>query len=289
MKLFKKCRTLIAGPWLNELGWELMLWQAAVRYQRISKKYEHVYVITFKNRECLYEDCKIFAHDEQLIKSSFGISRVPEKKGKVLTQACVDHFAIKGTFDLFSPNTYCSLPYRIRRKIRKDLMHRKFYFPPVDNRRFDIAFHFRSFEREDDSGVKSFPIEKAAHLVELCKGLGLDVCCIGAPGYSYVAEGAENRQANDLSRTIATICASKLVVGGSSAPMHLASLCEVPIVVWIGPPADIERYLSYWNPFHSKVFVVTDEKFDPDVSMVTGKIEEIFDQGLLPGLSAQAF
>ena len=122
------------------LGWELMTWQAAVRHQRISKKYEKVYVITFKNRECLYENCKIFAHDEKLINASFGVARAPKEKIELLTQACVDYFAIKEKFDLFTPNTYCSLPFRIAHKFRRGLIHRKFYLPPEDNERFDIAF-----------------------------------------------------------------------------------------------------------------------------------------------------
>jgi len=275
MKLFSRSRTLIAGPWLNELGWELMVWQAAVRYQRISKKYDNVYVITFKNRECLYENCKVFSHDEQLINAGFGISKVSEKKIKFITQACVDHFAIKEIFDLFSTNTYCSLPYRISHKFRKGLIHRKFYLPSEDNKRFDISFHFRAFERKGDTGIKSFSTEKADILVKLCKSQGLEVCCIGAPGYSYVANGAENRQSNDLAQTIATICASDLVVGGSSAPMHLSSLCGTPIVVWIGDPPGASRFFSsIGNPFNSTVYLVTGETFNPSVEQILETINQ---------------
>jgi hypothetical protein len=270
MKLFKRPRILIAGPWLSELGWELMVWQAAVRYQRITKKYNQVYVITFKNRECLYEDCKVFTHDQQLINADFGVGRVDKTTLETLTQACVDYFSIKETFDQFSPNTYCSLPYRIAHKFKRGLIHRKFHEPPLDKRRFDIVFHFREFERKDETATKYFSTETADRLVALCKAKGLEVCCIGAPGYSYVAKGAENRQSIDLSQTIATMCASRLVVGGSSAPMHLASLCELPIVVWTGPPFNAERYFTYANPFNSKVFLVTEKSFNP-------RVEDIFD------------
>jgi len=263
MNLLRRQKTLIAGPWLSELGWELMLWQAAVRHQRLSHKYDNVYVITFKNRECLYENCKVFAHDENLTNASFGPAKVPKDKIRLLTQACVDHFGIKERFDLFSPNTYCSLPFRVARKFRGDLTHRRFYLPGEVGKRYDIAFHFRDFEKKGDPVAKFFPTERGDTLVRLCRERGLEVCCIGAPGYSYVAKGAENRQSHDLARTISTICASNLVVGGSSSPMHLASLCEIPIVVWTGPPFNADRYFTAWNPFHSKVFVVTENTFNP--------------------------
>ena len=42
--------------------------------------------------------------------------------------------------------------------------------------------------------------------------------------------------------------------------MHLASLCGVPIVVWMTllPPGS-DRYFQFGNPFQSQVFVVTEK------------------------------
>lgn len=271
MKLFKRPQVLIAGPWLDELGWELAIWQAAVRYQRISKCYEKVYVITFKNREYLYEDCEIYPHNEELINAGFGINKVPQEKINQLLDSCIDYYAIKEKFDLFTPNKFLSKFFRLKRKIKNDILHRKFYSDPIDDKYFDIAFHFRSFERDgDDFSPKSFSPEKADQIAELCKLHGFSVCCIGAPGYSYVAKGTENRQSHDLLTSISYICVSRLVVGVSSAPMHLASLCGIPIVVWIGSPPGANRYFTTtWNPFNSKVFLVTEKTFNPSV-------EEIF-------------
>ena len=245
--------TLIAGPYLNEFGWELAVWQAAVRFQRISKHYRQVYVITFKNRECLYENCRVFVHDEKLIDAGFGISKVPLEKIACLVRACVEHFSIRSSYDLFTPNTYCSLRCKLLRRVRNTFYHRLLYYPPMDDERFDIAFHFRAFERKGDICIKSFPSGKADLLVNRCLARGLRVCCIGAPGYSYVPKGAVNRQSEDLKQSISSICSSRLVVGGSSAPMHLASLCGIPIVVWTGREYGAGRYFSkLWNPFGSR-------------------------------------
>ena len=67
---------------------------------------------------------------------------------------------------------------------------------------------------------------------------------------------------------IDAISRARLVCGGSSSPMHLASLCAKPIVVWIGNGADIERYVSYWNPYKSPVYNVTEESFRPPPEQV---------------------
>jgi hypothetical protein len=273
MKIFNRPRILIAGPWLNELGWELMVWQAAVRYRRILGRYEKVYVITFRNRDALYEGCEIYAHQEELINADSGISKSPQEKTDRLVGACVKHFGITEPYDLFTPNKYISRLYGLRRRFKNDMLHRKFYMEPVDDMRFDIAFHFRSFERVGDKNPKSFPHNKADQLVELCVSNNLKICCIGAQGYSYVAKKAENRQSDDLSKTIAYMCASRLVVGGSSAPMHLAAICGIPIAVWIGIPGD-DRYFTIGNPLHSKVFMVTDKTFAPEVDEVYNTIKQ---------------
>jgi hypothetical protein len=248
-----------------------MVWQAAVRYQRTAKKYEKVFVITFKNRQALYEGCEIYEHDEQLLNADFGISSVPANKIERLVSECTHHFNISEPFELFTPNRFLSLPCRLKRQLKNDLLHKKFYAKPVNNKQFDIAFHFRSFERSGDTQPKSFPREKADKLVEMCISNNLRVCCIGAPGYSYVPPNAENRQSDNMKVTIAHLCASRLVVGGSSAPMHLALLCGLPIVVWIGLPGD-KRYFTVSNPFRAKVFMVTDKTFDPEIQQICGSI-----------------
>lgn len=268
----KRSEILIAGPWLNELGWEIMTWQAAVRFLRVSKKYQKTYVITFKNREALYEDCELFEHDEKLVNAIFGIGGASRQKTKELVQACVDHFGIKDGFDVFTPDDYLSIRSKIMRRFRSDMMFKKFYIAPKDDERFDVAFHFRDFVRQGDTLQKAFSPRKADSLVERCLSDKLKVCCIGAPGYSYVAEAAENRQSNDLSSTISTMCASRLVVGGSSAPMHLASHCGIPIVVWISSPPGATRFFTFGNPFNSKVFLVTEETFNPEVDDIFSEI-----------------
>ena len=259
---------------MNEFGWEIMVWQPAVRYKRIKEKYEKCYAITFKNHKYLYEGCEVFDHQQKLEDAKFGFTLTPLEIINDLVKKCIVHFNISEPFDIFTPQQYVSLKSRIKRKLKiRDALHRNFYIsdPKLDD--FDIGFHFRSFERAGDIKGKSFPSDKADKLVAMCSNSHLKVCCIGAPGYSYVARGAINRQAEDLETSIRYMSKCRLIVGGSSAPMHLASLCNLPIVIWTGPPFDASRYFKSWNPFKSKVFLVTEKDFNPEANDIYACIE----------------
>ena len=47
-------RTLIAGPWVGEFGWELFAWQAYVR--ALSRHFEETIIICRANSTALYRD-----------------------------------------------------------------------------------------------------------------------------------------------------------------------------------------------------------------------------------------
>jgi hypothetical protein len=185
-------------------------------------------------------------------------------------QKCIDENKI-GSYEHFSPrHTRGSLG-------RKKQLFRKFYEPPLNGQRFDIVFHFRDFERKDGA-EKNLSRSTGAEIVRWATHSGFSVACIGDPDLSYCPPYAVDRRSRNLRDTVSAICSAKLVVGGSSGPMHLSSLCDVPIMVWIGPSADIQRYLSYWNPFRSRVYVLTDKTFKPPADVVVKRITSIFNE-----------
>ena len=52
------------GPWIGELGWELMTWQAWCRKK--SREFDKSYACSFPDMEPLYEDFATFVpHDHQ--------------------------------------------------------------------------------------------------------------------------------------------------------------------------------------------------------------------------------
>jgi len=269
--IFRK-KVLIAGPYAGEFGWELMEWQGWVR--RLREKYDRTIVISYPNREYLYEGCEFYPHDIELKNSGYAYGTLTKKKSLDIVRKCVRELGIRD-YDWFAP-------HMLRRHIkmligRQD--HIKFYEPPVDGRTYDIVFHFRDFQR-DDGDLKNYPKRDADEIAQTCKDEGYRIACIGDTSLSYCPPAAYDMRSIELKETVRTISSSKLVVGGSSAPMHLASLCGIPIVLWTGPPFDATRYFSYWNPLKSKVFLVTDKSFQPGASEVLKVIKTASDQSI---------
>lgn len=258
--------TLIAGPYTGEFGWELMEWQGYVR--KLRKNYKRTIVISYINSRYLYENCEFFAHGLSLKESGYAYGIFSNEKNKKIIQDCVKYYRLDG-YDLFAP-------YMLNRLTRFFIGGQsfvKFYEPPIGNKTFDLAFHFRDFERADGS-VKNYPKEDVDCIVKECAGMGLNVCFIGYPKLAYCPMGYEDMRSENLADAVSAICSSKIVVGGSSAPMHLASLCNKPIVAWIGPPVTADRYFTNWNPFKSKVYLVTDQTFRPEKDLVIAMIKK---------------
>lgn len=259
--LFPK-KWLVAGPYTGELGWEMMVWQGYVRALR--RRYKNLLVISYPFSSVFYEDCTFIPQDRKLIDSGFGLGVMNRKKTAELVQEYIGDQIKPGEYDLLLPHDLTRIPRRILLRP---------VFPKLGKENdgifdFDVVFHFRDFERKGDLGSKSYPREDADRLFLMCREKGLSCACIGHPEMAYCPEGCEDRRSLDMAVAIDAISKARLVCGGSSAPMHLASLCAKPMVVWIGHGADIERYISYWNPRKSPVFVVTEETFQPSPDQV---------------------
>ena len=267
---FRK-KILIAGPYTGEFGWELMGWQGWVR--KLRRKYDSTIVISYANSEYLYEECQFYPHSIELRNSSYGYGCLPEEARLIAVNNCARELGIS-SYDWFSHHML-KWPVKILLGGQEFI---KYYEPPANGIKFDIVFHFRDFHR-DDGDQKNLDRRSADEIISWARNY-FSIACIGDPDLSYCPCGAIDKRSRFLKETIRTICSARLVVGGSSGPMHLSSLCGIPILVWIGPPADIERYLSYWNPLRSKVFVLTDQTFKPPTSIIIEKIETLFNHDL---------
>jgi ADP-heptose:LPS heptosyltransferase len=163
--------------------------------------------------------------------------------------------------------------------IGPQLFWEPFEFRRIDYR-YDVAFHFRSILRAD-LDIKNYPIEYARELINRCKATGIRVCCIGHPQYSLGPDNCDDLRSGDLSETRMALKSIKVVAGGSSAPMHLASLCGLPIVTWWkAAPFDLElrdKYLDLWNPHKVPVCVVSESTFQPAPEQVFSGIIKALD------------
>ena len=267
--------TLLAGPYSGELGLELMEWSGYVR--RLSMKYNRTIVVSYQGNHCLYDPCEYYAHELRLQDSGYWYGSLEEVGIKNTLEYYRNKLGLT-SFDWFHPKHL--------NKYTKRIVGPQIFWEPFKLRRtgcsYDVAFHFRSMMRAD-LDIKNYPASLASELVDRCKVAGLRVCCIGHPEYSICPDKCDDLRSRDLSETRMALEISKTIAGGSSAPMHLASLCGLPIVVWWKTmPSDpdlIDKYRSLWNPHKAPVFIVSDSTFQPAADQVFSQIIKALHSG----------
>jgi len=257
-------KTLIAGPYMGEFGWELMEWQGYIR--KLRQRYERTIVISYPPSEYLYEECEFAPHGASLRDSGFAYGDTPiEAQLRIVEDVArergVDHY------DSLAPLKL----HRWLKLLIGGQDFRRLREPAEPEDIFDVAFHFRAFVRADGD-FKNYPLSDAQRVIDGCRAQGLRVACIGHPDLSIAPPPAEDRRSTDLRVAVRIISNARLMAGGSSAPMHLASLCATPMAVWTGPPFNADRYRTTWNPHRSPVTVVSEFTFRPSADAVISAV-----------------
>lgn len=260
----RRSSTLFAGPWLGEFGWELLCWQGFVR--KLSRRYERTLVYCPAGREALYADFAdtVIPHafkgtsetDRMLEK---GVMREALASARALMPAGADHLRPLG----FQP------------------LHRQ-EFIAYGRRRpelaVDILFHprgrsFGAYRNWDDA--------KWRDLIGRLAAAGHRLGCLGMRAATAEVAGpfADHRD-KPLAETLDIIASARLVIGPSSGPMHLASLCRTPHLVWTdrGRHArghtNRRKYESWWNPLGTPAMVIDEHGFDPPVETIALEVEK---------------
>ena len=225
-------KTLIAGPWVGEFGWELFAWHGYVR--ALSKNFEKTVVISRNNSESLYTDFadEFFSFD-----------------------------ALGGLPDAFFMHNV-SIEQCLKTAIRE-------YNIPLTKdttllvpRPYDVIFHVRRRElRKEDNW-------SAENWLKLRELLGkYKVACIGTSKESGWIEGTDDLRDIPLGELTTVLRNAGCGFGPSSGPMHLMSLCGLPHVVW-SIVQNKRRYEENWNPLDTKVLFLSDHEWHPSAEYV---------------------
>ena len=261
----KASKVLFAGPWVGEFGWELMHWQGFLR--KLAPRYEKVIVCCRAGQEALYSD---FAHEFVLhdVRGTADCNRLlsvenPQELARVLALVPpgADHLRPLGA----QP-------------------HERQVFRRFGERREEIAtdllFHPRGRGHGSD---RNWSRENWERMLDLIRPLDLKVGCIGLTSATQelVGDFAEFRD-RPLSESLDLIASTRLVVGPSSGPMHLASLCGTAHLVWTdrcryarGLTNRI-KYERTWNPHGAQAIVLDECGFQPTPETVAGEIAKFF-------------
>lgn len=268
----KSDRTLLVGPYLGEFGWELMCYVGYVRM--LSRSYKNTKVISRPGHGILYADFATEFHEFDPQSWKTNMHMCEDVKGDPMEMVNSlewdDYFGGNYFMDI----SYDGKTYRDNKGHFEQQIFHKYtgdellYTDEVT--KYDLLFHPRNKPTGAD---RNWSQERWQRLVKELSG----EYTIGIIGndQAFKLDGAADLRGISLHSLVKHINASEMVVGPSSGPMHLASLCGKRHLVWT-PEFNRIRYETWWNPFKTEAILFTDGGWHPEVEMIKNKINESF-------------
>jgi len=271
-------KTLVAGPWVGEFGWEIMSWVPYLRYIAESGEYDKIIIASRKHSEYLYKDfCSKFivydSNDQNCSYSGTGSIVDTAKKKKEREAIAKDIFKGEDWDKLIVP-------------FKDDFVNKPKSFSPYgtysSDLSYDVVVHARNIWDVDGalSSKKSrnWKKEKWNKIGELFKQYNLKTCSIGTKSGALHVPYSDDKRGERLSTVANILASSKLCIGASSGPIHFASLCKCTHLVWT-QKSNYSRYKKAWNPFGTKANVITNgasNGWNPAVSsVIKGVLSEL--------------
>lgn len=261
-------KTLLAGPWIGEFGWEVIKWVPFLRKYVKDRYYDKVYVLTRESSFPLYQDFS----PEMIPHNTFGNTKIyvcnnasPKIPYKILDEIDPDDVLIPSAGSMFGP------PERYLYFL---------YGEKNSNAVRNIIAHARSTNKTG-SYRKNWSRDSWDLLVQKLQADGKTISFIGSPESSYCSPGCEDLRGESLSLIMDVLRSSDVCIGPSSGPMHLASCCGCPHVVW-GDMREwnsgniksnlYDRYKILWNPFETPCEYISNDNWNPSVNEVFIKL-----------------
>lgn len=250
---------LYVGPVLAEFGHELFL---AAQMRCAARNYTAAIVCSRPGREALYADfCTKFIPHDIVCESSY---LAPVPTGSVSEEAKGRYAAPPGTIP------FAQVPYLPPYQVKP--VEFVVYGQPDPDFIGVVAVHARA---RPYISPRNWPVaawvEALSALAPIFKGAR--VVSIGSPDAAAHVPGTEDMRGLPLDRQMDLLRSAQLAIGPSSGPMHLASLCKCPHVVWCGGPRPereetMSRYRKHWNPHGTPCLAMPWGNWRPPVARV---------------------
>jgi len=257
---------LVAGPCVSEMGWECLEWQGYVRKCADGIEGRHIVVCSSPAMEPLYADLNpvFIGHKIEGARDCHKL-RNSEKYAKTLAEiectlnSKVAEFKVQG---LTTYRIRSCTPKLQRRKLCDQTFVK--YGHDIGNKH-KLVIHARNHNPVTPFTGDNYPLKLWNSLVEkIRRRIGaVSIAAVGTKKAAFLPLGVDDYRDVPLTTTMDLMASANLVIGPSSGPMHLASLCNTPHVVWCTDkkqPAisntNYVRYTRVWNPFDTPVEVV---------------------------------
>ncbi len=260
------------SQFVGELGWELFGWQGYLR--EISQDFDKVILSGRYNHEIIHEDfC-----DEYIPINVSGSCKGPYNSDYIY-----DNLHEKYAPDLIILPQTQLIKYNLQNRQNFIDFKQKFIKYGNSDNSFDFLIHPRnvSFDTFNNSVGRNWSLEKWKDVIKHFPNL--KIASIGSKEGAAHIPGTIDLRGVSLRDLVNYMAGSKFCIGPSSGPMHLASLCGCQQVVWWGKPEPKKRiqlneyrYLEDWNPFKTKVKIVSQDTFDIEVKQLITGIMELF-------------
>lgn len=154
--------------------------------------------------------------------------------------------------------------------------------PLIDPFPFHILIHARNLPKvyyDKKYGNRNWPVEKWNELVSRFKGRM--IASIGSTGGALHIDQTVDARGIPMDRLCRMMSISNVIVGPSSGPMHLASLCGCPHVVLthdykehsLNGHTNKWRYEKMMNPFNAPCTILDKNRWNPPVDVVVKAVE----------------
>ena len=258
-------KRLVTFPWTGEFGWELMSWQGFIRKQ--AEGCDEVVICAPRGHEPLYADfsTRYVAYDRRGVKDCWwaeGSQLNDERTAFWLARAGV-------------------IPLRPTRKYELEEQTLVRFGDATKGQPRDILIHARAAIGKRPQ--HEWPLESWWLLVDELRKRGFTVSAIGTE--AHLPRGADDWRDQPLQVLMNNMASAGLVIGPSSGPMHLASLCGAPHLVWTDSQyysalggTNRQRYERIWNPFGTSCRVLDKYGWHPSVSVVLEEVLQFMGQ-----------
>ena len=264
-------KILLAGPWVGEFGWELFCWQGFIR--KLSKKYDKTIVIGRPTNEYLYKDfCDEYIKfdPESFNTDAWNCHNAKNANHVIKTIKHTDY--ISGHFDIGMRYTQNGVIDTKGWFFNKQLYHKYETITKEDG--YDVIFHCRNKKTGGERNWEKTQWEELYRLLDD----DIKIACVGN-NESFYIDGTKDLRNIDLNDLITTMNNSKLIVGPSSGPMHLASLCGLKHLVW-STEYNRVRYEKDWNPFNTETIIYSEEGWNPNPNNIKEIIKKEIDESI---------
>lgn len=248
-------KILLAGPWIGEFGWELMQWQGRLR--KLSEQYE-IIVACQSGHEYLYKD---FAKNIITFDLRGGQPEMWKRRGVDFSSK--DFWLNAKVGKNASVLAPCNMAEKEQKFIR--------FGNKLKTRPYDIIIHARSTNNLK-TDYRNWSVDNWKKVVNWFNKR-YTIASIGTFTGAHWIEGTHDERSISLNILVDYIHNALITLGPSSGPMHLASLCGCPHLVWtaknaIGVIQNKLRYEKLWNPLNTFVEVIEGNSWRPDSSTV---------------------